>query len=249
MRTCLIMTVAFFAISTAVGRAQDIDRALLSAGEAIYNDTCFICHGDNGEGNPPIFPALKGNANLGELDRIVGNIFAGRGNMPPFPDLKAEQIAAVATYIRNSWSNEWGGVGTAQVATILKGLEAGVAQRTVWDAVFTQAQAKRGKTIYSGVCATCHGRRLNGAPEDPDMISTPPVARLKFLRNWNGQSMATLFEFTRATMPISNPGYMSDQDYIDTIAYMLASSNLPAGETDLSTEPTDLARIVITKEP
>ena len=53
---------------------------------------------------------------------------------------------------------------------------------SVWEGVFTEAQANRGQAVYDGACGLCHGRRLNGAPDDPDMRSTPPLARAKFLR-------------------------------------------------------------------
>jgi hypothetical protein len=93
-----------------------------------------------------------------------------------------------------------------------------------------------------------HGRRLNGAPDDNDMKSTPPLARSPFLREWDGKSLATLFEYTRATMPQNNPGYMDDQNYIDIIAHMLSMSNMPAGAQELPPDPQALAQIVITPE-
>jgi mono/diheme cytochrome c family protein len=36
--------------------------------------------------------------------------------MPPFNGLSDRQVAAVATYIRNSWGNEFGIVTEAQIA-------------------------------------------------------------------------------------------------------------------------------------
>jgi mono/diheme cytochrome c family protein len=126
--------------------------------------------------------------------------------------------------------------GTARIASI-------------WDGVFTAAQAKRGKAIYPAPCGTCHGRRLNGAPEDPDVPSTPPIGRAKFLRSWEGRTLATLLEYTRATMPENNPGYLSDQEYIDVIAYMLSMSGVPAGEHELRRDPQRLRDIVIEQRP
>jgi cytochrome c len=113
------------------------------------------------------------------------------------------------------------------------------------DGVFTEAQAKRGQSAYSAPCGWCHGRRLNGAPDDPDMQSTPPIARAKFLRNWQGRSLAALFVYTKETMPTNNPGALTDQEYIDIIAYMLTTSGMPAGERELPTDPVALAGILI----
>jgi len=229
-----------FALASAAN-AQD-------AGEAIFLENCAICHQDNGVGDPPTFPALAGNANLGDLGLVVTNVHQGQGNMPPFPDLAADEVAAVASYVRTSWGNAFGAVSQDEVAALLEGLEAGVERVSVWSGVYTEAQAARGLAVYTGACGLCHGRRLNGAPDDNDMKSTPPLARSPFLREWDGKSLATLFEYTRATMPQNNPGYMDDQTYIDIIAHMLSMSNMPAGEQELPPDPLALAKIVITPE-
>ena len=103
--------------------------------------------------------------------------------------------------------------------------------------------------VYPGACGGCHGRRLNGAPDDPDRVSTPPLARAKFLRDWHGRSLATLFEYTRAPMPESNPGSLTDEEYVDVIAYMLSVSGMPAGDDELRTDPQSLARALIRQQP
>lgn len=119
--------------------------------------------------------------------------------------------------------------------------------RTIWAGVYTEEQANLGERIYPSVCGRCHGWRLDGAPDDPDMFPTPPIAGAKFLRNWNGGSLASLFEYTRTMMPELNPGSLSNQEFAAVVAYMLAVSGTPAGLTEL---PTDLAVLAgITVEP
>ena len=113
------------------------------------------------------------------------------------------------------------------------------------DGVFTAAQAQRGELAYTGPCSRCHGYRLDGAPDDPDMLPAPPVAGAKFLRKWRCRSLAVLLEYTRATMPENNPGYLSDQEYADVVAYMLAASDLPVGRTELRADGPMLARTLI----
>jgi mono/diheme cytochrome c family protein len=113
------------------------------------------------------------------------------------------------------------------------------------DGVFTAAQAKRGEAAYTGPCSRCHGYRLDGAPDDPDMLPAPPVAGVKFLRKWGCRSLAGLLEYTRATMPENNPGYLSDQEYADVIAYMLSISGMPAGRSELRADQAVLARLTI----
>lgn len=233
---------------------------LLAQGQQLYEQNCAACHMPEGIGNPPAFPALAGDQNLGDLALIVENIRQGKGNMPAFPNLTAEQIAAIAIYIRNSWGNTFGEVTTEEVTALMgeagpgAGTEAGAAaepagdQASIWDGVFTAEQATRGEAAYDA-CTKCHGRRLNGAADDPDMKSTPPLARAAFLRVWNGRTLATLFEMTRSTMPQNNPGSLTDQEYVDLIAYMLSVSQAPAGDTELPVDSAALGRIVIEPGP
>ncbi len=169
--------------------------------------------------------------------------------MPPFPALAAEDIASLASYIRTAWANDLGGVSTEDVAAVLEDLGDADPMASVWDSVYTEAQATRGQAVYTGACAICHGRRLNGAPDDPDMRSTPPLARARFLRVWEGTSLAMLYEYTRATMPEDNPGSLTDQEFVDVLAYMLAVGGMPAGDDELLPEPRGLARVVIGPQP
>jgi mono/diheme cytochrome c family protein len=114
---------------------------------------------------------------------------------------------------------------------------------SIWSGVLTAEQARRGQTAYTGPCDRCHGYKLDGASDDPDMLPAPPVAGSKFLRRWDGRSLAALFDYTRATMPANNPGFLTTQELVDVIAYMLLMSGVPAGDAELA--PQDLARIFI----
>lgn len=120
---------------------------------------------------------------------------------------------------------------------------------SIWAGVFTDAQAERGRELYPGPCGKCHGKRLDGAPDDPDMFSTKPIAGPKFLRGWDGRSVAVLFEYLRAAMPENNPGFLSDREYADLIAYMLAVSGAPSGDAELPPDPSALAAVAIRKAP
>jgi len=126
--------------------------------------------------------------------------------------------------------------------------ESGSAPATIWDGVYTESQAARGEFVYPSVCGRCHGHRLDGAPDDPDFFPTRPIAGPKFLRDWNGVSLVTLFEYTRSAMPELNPASLSDQEFIDLIAYMLAVSEAPAGSDELEPDAAQLTGITITKE-
>lgn len=243
-----VLSVAFLMAPVAVAQ-QGVDTVLFEQGQRLYQENCALCHQDSGAGDPPTFPALSGNDLLRNPALIVRSIHQGTSRMPPFPGLTAEEISSLTNYISNAWANDLSSVTSEEVAAVLEGLEETGPMGSVWDGVFTETQAKRGQAVYQGPCGLCHGRRLNGAPDDPDMPSTPPLARARFLRVWEGRSLATLFDYTRATMPENNPNSLTDQEYVDVIAYMLTVGGMPAGDNELQPDPQRLARVVIQPQP
>jgi mono/diheme cytochrome c family protein len=91
----------------------------MQMGQAVYADHCAACHQNTGTGISHLFPALKGSpsaqsADLASLIRVVlqGAQSLATKDAPTGPSMPAlgwklsdEQIAAVLTYIRNSWGN------------------------------------------------------------------------------------------------------------------------------------------------
>lgn len=120
---------------------------------------------------------------------------------------------------------------------------------SVWDGVYTQAQAERGRAAYDGPCSRCHGYKLDGAADDPDMLPAPPVAGAKFLRDWDGRSLAALLAYTRTTMPANNPGFLTDQELVDIVAYQLEVSGAPYGARELGSDRAALAGVLIGRRP
>jgi mono/diheme cytochrome c family protein len=238
--------------SIGVACAQD-GGPLFDQGKTIFENNCAQCHQSSGKGSPPDFPALAGNSDLSDPSLIVNRVHNGKEPMPAFPALDASQIAAVATYIRNAWNNSFGPVSEDQVKQILGSLESKMAQapaqRSIWDGVYTESQAKGARFLYLGACAACHGNRLNGAPANPDETPGPPLAGPTFLRKWNGKSLGTLFEYAKTKMPKNNPGQFTDQQYIDIIAYMLSYGGVPAGDKVLPPGISVLQNIEITQKP
>ena len=50
-------------------------------------------------------------------------------------------------------------------------------------------------------------------------------------------------------MPTDNPGTLTDQQAIDSIAHMFAVSDIPAGDKELPPDPKALEGIVIEMQP
>lgn len=91
-----------------------MDEAVLSAGEQGYVISCSRCHQVDGSGYSNVYPALAGNplVTLHDPRPLVDVILEGPGSMPAFRhSLEAQQIAEIATYIRNSWGNQAPPVG------------------------------------------------------------------------------------------------------------------------------------------
>jgi mono/diheme cytochrome c family protein len=101
----------------------------LSDGEKVYKSACIACHEADGSGAPRIYPPLPGNANLQSAipDSTLRIILDGAqtvttprapnaGSMPAYAEkLSDQEIADVATYIRNAWGNSASAVMPAQV--------------------------------------------------------------------------------------------------------------------------------------
>ena len=101
------------------------------------------------------------------------------------------------------------------------------APTTVWDGVYTAAQAKRGEALYRTHCAACHGEALGGLEAAPALVGDV------FSSTWEGAPLADLFERTRATMPQNKPGSLSRPQNADILAFMLQAGKFPAGATEL----------------
>ena len=95
--------------------------------------------------------------------------------------------------------------------------------------VYTDAQASRGDNEHASNCTSCH--------------STTNYAGPAFVKTWVGRTAFDLFEQLRTTMPDDSPGSLSQQQYVDIVAYILKINGYPAGADSLSTDPEALRLI------
>jgi mono/diheme cytochrome c family protein len=108
--------------------------------------------------------------------------------------------------------------------------------------LYTEEQAKRGKVKYSQSCSVCHLDNLNGNGQ------SPPLAGQPFMPHWEGRSVAELFDRIRTTMPQNNPGSLTEEEYIDIIAFLLESNAFAPGKAELKKSAETIKRGVDNKK-
>jgi mono/diheme cytochrome c family protein len=126
MGTAVLTGVLAFAIAKAAADnpAPKLEQdGKESPGRTVFMQArCFACHGEYGFGG--VGPSFRQNRFLGMGDYVAGQILIGRGVMPSFAEaLNDKQIAEVATYIRNSWGNQFGAVKPEEVAKVRHEIE------------------------------------------------------------------------------------------------------------------------------
>ena len=97
--------------------------------------------------------------------------------------------------------------------------------RTVWDGVYTAAQAQRGTKVYADQCSTCHGAEMKGGPGIPGLVGP------EFQFSWNKKPVGGIFDYARMFMPPGQAGSLSDQQYVDIVSAILQGNGIPASET------------------
>jgi mono/diheme cytochrome c family protein len=98
------------------GAAAGFDYA--ATGPQLYTSNCSACHGASGAGVPGAFPPLAGDPVVTAKDPktqigvvlhgLHGKMIAGKpyaSQMPPFPQLSDNDIAAIIDHERTSWGN------------------------------------------------------------------------------------------------------------------------------------------------
>lgn len=101
-------------------------------GRLLYKKHCMGCHQNSGEGMARLIPPLDGADYLQNKEAVICVIRHGlqgtvvvngkeySGIMPANPQLRPLEIAEIATYILNTWSNQEGFVSTPDVEAALR---------------------------------------------------------------------------------------------------------------------------------
>jgi S-disulfanyl-L-cysteine oxidoreductase SoxD len=113
--------------------------------------------------------------------------------------------------------------------TLAAGIGSARARISVWDGVYTDAQAERGHTLYMQNCSRCHGANLWGSYETPPLVG-------RFMPYWSGSTLAVLYDYVSTAMPLDHPGALSASANADIVAFILKNNDIPSGSKELSTD-------------
>jgi cytochrome c oxidase subunit II len=99
---------------------QWTEAELMQRGAQVYAANCQACHQANGQGLKPAFPALDGSKVVASKQDQIAILLNGKNAMPAWKQLSDVELAAVATYTKNSWSNKHGVIQPTEFAASRK---------------------------------------------------------------------------------------------------------------------------------
>ena len=109
---------------------------------------------------------------------------------------------------------------------------------TVWDGVYTEAQAARATSVFGASCSNCHSLA-------PDGTGNRPLAGERFWQRNTQKSVGDLLAFVSKNMPNgAAAGSLPPAVYNDLVALILKSNGLPAGMTELTPDTVAAVQIV-----
>lgn len=118
--------------------------------------------------------------------------------------------------------------------------------KTVWDGVFTAAQAERGRQAFQQNCAECHGANLSGG-------EAVPLSGDRFNLSWRESTVDRLFRQMSTSMPASEDGSLAGTlargTYVDIVALILQTNGFPVGSSELTPESAVGVSIVAKSGP
>jgi len=110
--------------------------------------------------------------------------------------------------------------------------------KSIWDGVYTEAQATRGGETYKKSCIRCHLETLKGKDD------AAPLTGPDFMDSYKNKLVNALYNKIRTSMPDDDPGSLTDAQVADVIAYIFQFNKFPAGKDEL---PTDTAKLKLIK--
>lgn len=101
--------------------------------------------------------------------------------------------------------------------------------------LYTEDQATAGAALFAKVCAECHEKKDIAGPD--------------FRSKWNGRKLSELYELVRTTMPDSDPGKFSRDEYAGAMAYILKQNGLPSGDKAIMPDSAAMSAVQLSLPP
>jgi S-disulfanyl-L-cysteine oxidoreductase SoxD len=111
----------------------------------------------------------------------------------------------------------------------------GAPAKTVWDGVYSEAQAARATAVFGQSCSNCHTLSSQG---------NRPLSGDKFWQSYTQKTVGDLLTFVKTNMPNGNGGSLPASTYNELVALILKSNGFPAGMTDLAPETIAAVQII-----
>ena len=105
----------------------------------------------------------------------------------------------------------------------------GAAVRSTADGVYTPEQAERGRVEFVANCEGCH---VYKEPDD----AAPELSGNYFWDRWREDKLTTLYDHMTTRMPKEAEGSLSEDAYVDILAYLLFERGLPFGAEELTAD-------------
>ena len=97
--------------------------------------------------------------------------------------------------------------------------------------VYTDAQARRGQSLFGDNCTGCH----NAGSQRGEA----------FAKRWRGTLLSDLYAVLTDTMPKDTPGSLEPRERVDVIAYLLKINDVSPGDAELPVDVDALKKIVL----
>ena len=122
----------------------------------------------------------------------------------------------------------WTGLKRAQIGAVAVGALVLTASIGVLPArAFPPDQVTRGEGVWNRVCAECHG-------PDSTNLDAPLLLLPDSLRRF--PHAAAAHKYISESMPSETPGSLSQEEYWDVVAFLLAQNGVGAGDVPLGPE-------------
>jgi len=143
--------------------------------------------------------------------------------------------------MRASRGTVWtAGAGVLALSMLHAAASAQAPSRTIWDGVFSEAQAARGQQGYGRACAKCHAEDLLGTGNAPALVGEA------FLGRFDRATADEVVLVVRQTMPQEAPDSLGSEAYVDIVSYLFKANGSPAGATDLPADRAALKQVLVT---